>query len=120
STLDPRQIEQFKFGLTENGLIEGQNIQVDYLWAEGKSDRLRQLAIELAPSKFDVIVTARPQPLRGLRDAGVTSPIVFAILNDPVGDGFVQSLAQPGGNITGLKRHFDELARDDSADADVI
>jgi putative tryptophan/tyrosine transport system substrate-binding protein len=102
STLDPRQIEQFKFGLTENGLIEGQNIQVDYLWGEGKSDRLRQLATELAESKLDVIVTAGPQPLRALGDAGVTSPIVFAILNDPVGDGFVQSLAHPGGNITGL------------------
>jgi putative tryptophan/tyrosine transport system substrate-binding protein len=102
STLDPRQIEQFKAGLTENGLIDGKNIQVDYLWGEGNSERLSKLATELAQRSLDVIVTAGPQPLRALRDAGVKSPIVFAILTDPVGDGFIQSLARPGGNITGL------------------
>ena len=102
STLDPRQIEQFKVGLTENGLTDGQNIQVDYLWGEGNSERLSKLARELAQRSLDVIVTAGPQPLRALRDAGVKSPIVFAILTDPVGDGFIQSLARPGGNITGL------------------
>jgi len=100
--LDPRQIEQFKVGLTENGLIEGENIEVDYLWGEGNSDRLRQLATDLARRNIDVIVTAGPQPVQALREAGVKTPIVFAILNGPIGDGFVQSLARPGGNITGL------------------
>jgi putative ABC transport system substrate-binding protein len=102
ATLDPRQIEQFKAGLVENGLIEGQNITVDYLWAEGSTERMRQLAFELARRDLDVIVTAGPQPLRALLATRTKTPIVFAILTDPVGDGFVQSLARPGGNVTGL------------------
>jgi ABC-type uncharacterized transport system substrate-binding protein len=102
ATLDPRQIEQFKAGLVENGLIEGQNITVDYLWAEGNTDRMQQLAAELARRDLDVIVTAGPQPMRALLATGTKTPIVFAILNDPISDGFVQSLARPGGNATGL------------------
>jgi putative tryptophan/tyrosine transport system substrate-binding protein len=102
ASLDPRQIEQFKVGLTENGLIDGQNVRVDYLWGEGNPDRLRQHAADLAKLNLNVIVTAGPQPLRALLEAKVSSPIVFAILSDPISDGFVQSLARPGGNITGL------------------
>jgi putative tryptophan/tyrosine transport system substrate-binding protein len=102
TTIDPRQIEQFKAGLAENGLIEGQNITVDYLWAEGSTTRLEQLASELARRNLDVIVSAGPQPMRALAATGMKTPIVFAILNDPISDGFVQSLAQPGGNVTGL------------------
>ena len=102
ASLDPRQIEQFKVGLIENGLIDGQNIRVDYLWGEGNPDRLRQHAVDLAKRNVSVIVTAGPQPLRALLEAKVSSPIVFAILSDPISDGFVQSLARPGGNITGL------------------
>ena len=60
STLDPRQIEGFKEGLRENGLIEGRNVTVDYLWAEGSQDRLRQLAEDLAKRSLDIIVTAGP------------------------------------------------------------
>ena len=97
-----REIEQFKVGLTENGLIDGQNIKVDYLWGEGSSDRLRQHATDLAERDLSVIVTAGPQPVRALLEAKVRSPIVFAILSDPIGLGFVQSLARPGGNLTGL------------------
>jgi putative ABC transport system substrate-binding protein len=92
AVLDPRQIEQFKVGLTENGLIDGQNIQADYLWGEGSPDRLRQHAADLAKRNLSVIVTAGPQPVRALLDAKVSSPIVFAILSDPVSDGFVQVL----------------------------
>src|SRR6478672_8216509 len=99
--IDPRQIEQFKVGLTENGLIDGQNITVDYLWGEGNPDRLRQHAADLAKRNLSVIVTAGPQPVRALLEAKVSSPIVFAILSDPTSDGFVQSLARPGGNLTG-------------------
>ena len=102
ATLDPRQIEQFKAGLVENGLIEGQNITVDYLWAEGSIARMEQLAAELARRNLDVIVSAGPQPMRALLATGTKTPIVFAILGDPINDGFVQSLARPGGNITGL------------------
>jgi ABC-type uncharacterized transport system substrate-binding protein len=102
ATLDPRQIEQFKAGLLENGLIEGQNITIDYLWGEGSIERIQQLAAELTRRDLDVIVTAGPQPLRALLATGTKTPIVFAILNDPIADGFVQSLARPGGNVTGL------------------
>jgi putative tryptophan/tyrosine transport system substrate-binding protein len=102
TTLDPRQIEQFKVGLAENGLVPDRTVTVDYLWAEGSPDRLRQLAAQLAVSDVDVIVTAGPQLVRALVEAKIKAPIVFAILNDPIGDGFVQSLARPGGNITGL------------------
>lgn len=102
TTLDPRQIEQFRAGLAENGLIEGQNITVDYLWAEGRTERMEPLAAELARRDLDVIVTAGSQPLRALLATGMKTPIVFAILADPVADGFVKSLARPGGNVTGL------------------
>jgi putative ABC transport system substrate-binding protein len=102
STQDPRQIEQFKAGLAENGLIEGQNVLVEYYWAEGNRDRLRQLAQEMSQRQLDVIVTAGPQPIHALLEAGVKPPIVFAIIGDPVSDGFADSLARPGRNITGL------------------
>ena len=64
--LATREIEQFKVGLTENGLIDGQNIKVDYLWGEGSPDRLRQHAADLAQRNLSVIVTAGPQPVRGI------------------------------------------------------
>ena len=109
TTLDPRQIEQFKVGLAENGLVEGQNISVDYLWGEGSTERLRQLATELAQRDLDVIVTSGPQPVRALLATKTKTPIVFAILSDPISDGFVQSLARPGGNITGLSMSGTDL-----------
>ena len=92
TTLDPRQIEQFKVGLAENGLIENQNITVDYLWGEGSSERLQQLATELAQVDLDVIVTSGPQPVRALLATKTKTPIIFAILSDPIGDGFVRVL----------------------------
>ena len=100
--LDPRSIEQFRLGLAENGLIEGRDITVEYFWAEGSPDRLRDLAAELRQRNFDVIVTAGPQPVRALQATAIRSPIVFAIHSDPVGDNAVESLARPGGNVTGL------------------
>ena len=78
------------------------NITVDYLWGQGSTERLQQLAAELAQRDLEVIVTSGPQPVRALLAANTKTPIVFAILADPISDGFVQSLARPGGNITGL------------------
>jgi putative ABC transport system substrate-binding protein len=109
ATADPRQIEQFKAGLAENGLVDGKNIKVDYLWGEGSPERLRQLAANLAQRNLSVIVTAGGQAVRALLEANVKSPIVFAILSDPVGDGLIQSLARPGGNITGLSMSGTDL-----------
>jgi putative ABC transport system substrate-binding protein len=109
ATLDPRQIEQFKVGLVENGLIEGRNIRVDYLWAEGSPERLRQLATELAKRDLDVIVTAGPQAVHALIAAQASAPIVFAIVGDPIGNGVVESLARPGRNVTGLSMSNTDL-----------
>jgi putative ABC transport system substrate-binding protein len=109
TTLDPRQIEQFNAGLAENGLIDGQNIKVDYLWGEGSPERLRQHATDLSQRNVSVIITAGPQPVRALLDAKIKTPIVFAILNDPISDGFIKSLAQPGGNLTGLSMSGSDL-----------
>lgn len=102
ATLDPRQLKQFRRGLAENGLIEGRNITIEYLWAEGRLDRLQALADDLARRDPDVIITAGGQAVRALAAAKVKAPIVFAIYGDPVGDGAVDSLARPGRNLTGL------------------
>jgi putative ABC transport system substrate-binding protein len=109
TTLDPRQIEQFNVGLVENGLIEGRNITVDYVWAEGSPERLQQLAAELARRDLDVIVTAGPQAVHALMDTQTKTPIVFAIVGDPIGNGIVASLARPGGNVTGLSMSNSDL-----------
>jgi putative tryptophan/tyrosine transport system substrate-binding protein len=105
----PRQIEQFKAGLTENGLVEGRNITVDYVWAEGSPERLQQLAAELAQRNLDVIVTAGPQAVHALMATQTKTPIVFAIVGDPIGNGIVQSIARPGGNVTGLSMSNTDL-----------
>jgi putative ABC transport system substrate-binding protein len=101
-SVDPRQIEPFRAGLAENDLIDGQNVKVEYLWGEGSAEILHRHATGVAARDVDVIVTAGPQRVRLLPDAKVRSPIVFAVLNDPIGDGFIKSLARPGGNLTGL------------------
>jgi len=109
ATLDPRQIAAFKQGLQENGLIEGRNIAVDYVWAEGDQDRLRRLAVDLARRNLDVIVTAGPQAVNALRATGTATPIVFAIVGDAIDNGIVTSLAHPDGNVTGLSMSDTDL-----------
>ncbi len=96
------RIEAFRQGLRELGYVEGKNIVIEYRYAEGKLDRLPALAVELVRLNVDVIVTAGPTPTRAAKEATATIPIVMAQDNDPVGNGFVASLARPGGNITGL------------------
>jgi putative ABC transport system substrate-binding protein len=90
--------------------MEGKNIVIEWRSAEGKSDRLPALATELVHLKVDVIVTAGPLVTRAAKEATVTIPIVMAQDPDPVGNGFVASLARPGGNITGLSRIAPELS----------
>jgi putative ABC transport system substrate-binding protein len=101
SSLSAR-IEAFRQGLRELGYVEGKNIFIEYRYAEGKLDRLPALAAELVGLKVDVIVTGGPTPTRAAKEATSTIPIVMALDNDPVGNGFVASLARPGGNTTGL------------------
>jgi putative ABC transport system substrate-binding protein len=90
--------------------VEGKNIVLEYRYAEGKLDRLRELAAELVRLKVDVIVTAGPSATRSAKEATVTIPIVMAFDYDPVGSGAVANLARPGGNITGLSALYPEMS----------
>jgi putative ABC transport system substrate-binding protein len=96
------RIEAFRNGLRELGYIEGQNIAIDWRFAEGKSDRLAGLAADLVRLKVDIIVTSTTPVAEAALQATRTIPIVMAASADPVGTGLVASLAHPGGNITGL------------------
>jgi ABC-type uncharacterized transport system substrate-binding protein len=102
--------EPFRQGLRALGYVEGKNIVIEYRYAEGKLDRLPALAAELVRLKVDIIVTAGPLPTRAAKEATTTIPIVMTNDPDPVGTGFVASLARPGGNITGLSTLAPELS----------
>jgi len=102
--------EAFRQGLRELGYIEGKNIVIEWRWAEGKTERLHDLAAELVRLKVDVIVTGGPASTRAAKEATSTIPIVMEFDNDPVGNGFVASLARPGGNITGLSSLAPEIS----------
>ena len=106
----PARREAFWQGLRELGYVEGKNIVIEQRYAEGKFDRLPALAAELVRLKVDIIVTAGPQTTRPAKEATSTIPIVMAQDPDPVGNGFVASLARPGGNITGLATFAPELS----------
>jgi putative ABC transport system substrate-binding protein len=111
SALDPRQMQQFKAGLAENGLVDGRTVAVEYLWADGDPQRLQALARALGAraGDLDVIVTVGSQTLRLLLETGTRIPIVLAVIGDPVRPGFVKTLAHPGGTVTGLSMSNIEL-----------
>jgi len=93
----------FRQGLSETGYVEGQNVAIEYRWAQGSSDRLPALAADLAGHNVDVIVTSGGDPSAfAAKRATSTIPIVSVIGGDPVADGLVASLARPGGNLTGV------------------
>jgi ABC-type uncharacterized transport system substrate-binding protein len=102
------RMEGFQQGLRNLGYIEGKNIVIEYRYAEGKADRLPELAAELVSLKVDLIVTSGPAS-RAAKNATKTIPIVFAGVQDPVANGLVDSLAKPGGNVTGLSILAPEL-----------
>jgi ABC-type uncharacterized transport system substrate-binding protein len=104
------RIEAFRQGLRELGYVEGKNIVIEWRHAEGKLDRLSELAAELVRLKVEMIVTAGPVPTRAAKAATSTIPIVMTQDPDPVGNGFVASLARPGGNITGLSTLAPEIS----------
>ena len=109
STISAR-LEAFRQGLRELGYVEGKNIVIEWRSTEGKADRLPTLAAELVRLKVDVIVTGGPPPTRSAKQATSTIPIVMGYDDDPVGSGFVASLAHPGGNITGLATLAPEIS----------
>jgi len=104
------RVEAFRQGLRELGYVEGKNIVIEWRWAEGKFDRLPDLAAELVRFKVEVIVTGGSTSTRAAKEVTTTIPIVMAQVNDPVGNGFVASLARPGGNTTGLSTLAPEIS----------
>jgi ABC-type uncharacterized transport system substrate-binding protein len=108
-SLEPHFVEAFRQGLRDLGYIEGQNITIEYRWAEGQDDRLPDLAAEVVRLKPDVIVTTGTPGTLAAKQATKTIPIVMASSGNPVQSGLVASLARPGGNVTGLSIFAPEL-----------
>jgi putative tryptophan/tyrosine transport system substrate-binding protein len=102
--------EAFRQGLRELGYEEGKNIVIEWRYGDGKQDRVSDRAAQLVRLKVEVIVTAGAGATRSAKEATVTIPIVMTQDSDPVRNGFVASLARPGGNITGLSRLAPELS----------
>ena len=95
-------VTPFRRGLRETDYVEGQNVAIEYRWAEGRYDRLPTLAADLVGRKVDVLVAVGPPCARAAKDATSTIPIVFSVGTDPVVDGLVTNLARPSGNLTGI------------------
>ena len=109
SQMQAEWLAAFRDEMRQRGYVDGQSVVIDYRWAEGRFDRLPALASELVALKVNVLVTAAPPAVRAAQRATTTIPIVMTA-HDPVGMGFVESLAHPGGNITGLAFQDNELS----------
>jgi putative ABC transport system substrate-binding protein len=109
SAMAPR-LDAFRQGLRELGYVEGKTVVLEHRYADGRPDRLPALAAELTRLKVAVIVTSGPTATRPAKAATSTIPIVMAFDDDPVGSGFVATLAHPGGNITGLSTLAPEIS----------
>jgi putative ABC transport system substrate-binding protein len=109
-TLNAPNVNAFRRGLRELGYVEGQNLIIEYRSGEGRIERFPDLAVELVRLKVDVLVTRGTPASLAAKNATTTIPIVMAAIGEPVGTGMVGSLAQPGGNVTGLSAFVNELA----------
>jgi putative ABC transport system substrate-binding protein len=108
--VEAKHLEVFERRLRELGYIAGQNVIIEYRFAEGKADRLPELAAELVQLKVDVIAAAGNPSIVALKRATATIPIVMVVAGDPVGTGLVSSLDRPGGNVTGLSNLAEGLS----------
>src|SRR5262245_42087899 len=102
SHVERKLIDALRMGLRRLGYEEGRNIVIEYRWAEGRYDRLPELTAELVKLNVDVLVTGGTPGALAAKQATSTIPIVLAAVGDPVAAGIVDSLARPGGNVTGL------------------
>jgi putative tryptophan/tyrosine transport system substrate-binding protein len=103
-------VDAFRQGLRDLGYIEGRNILIEYRYAEGKLDQVPGFVTELVQLKVDVFFSANSSAIRAAKQATKTIPIIMVTTADPVAAGFVESLARPGGNITGLTTLTRELS----------
>jgi putative tryptophan/tyrosine transport system substrate-binding protein len=104
------RVEALRQGLRDLGYVEGKNLAIEFRYAEVSFERLSAFAAELVGLKVDVIVTRGAAPTRSAKEVSNTTPIVMSSGGDPVSDGFVASLARPGGNITGLSTLAPEIS----------
>jgi putative ABC transport system substrate-binding protein len=100
--MEPHYVQAFQQKLRDLGHVDGENIAIEYRWAEGQDDRLPNLATDLVRLNPDVIVTTGTPGAIAVMQSTKTIPIVMATAADPVGSGLVASLARPGGNVTGF------------------
>jgi putative tryptophan/tyrosine transport system substrate-binding protein len=99
------RVAAFVQGLQQSGWTDGRNVRIDYRWSAGDTDRIRKLAMELIALGPDVVMAFTSAGVAPLRQVTSTVPIVFAVVADPVGAGYVESLARPGGNVTGFEAY---------------
>ncbi len=102
-------VEAFKAGLTEQGFVDGQNVTLEYRWAQSHPERLRSMAAELAQGKVSVILAGGPPAALAAKSASTDIPVVFTSGEDPVKLGLVSSLARPQGHVTGVSLLFAEV-----------
>ena len=97
-----RGLEELRQGLRERGYVEGKNIEIVHRYAQGNTDRMPTLVAELLEHKVDVLILSSPTAIRAAKNATRTIPIVMITNQDPVAIGLIESLARPGGNLTGV------------------